>query len=231
MASRKEQKEAARQQRLDAERVRAERAQRERRMRLLGGVVILAVAIVAVLIAISSGGSTPKVIKPTSKQAVGEAATVAKLLAGIPQSGNRLGSASAPVTVTEFGDLECPVCKDFALSSENQLITDDVRTGKVQLIYKSLPTATENGPDPNVFPTQQAAAYAAGAQNLGWNYIELFYHEQGTEDTAYVTPAYLEGLAKQISGLNFATWNSQRFNPTYTSEVQTGRDRGPVRRL
>ena len=48
------------------------------------------------------------------------ATTVNSLLAGIPQSAMRLGSPSAPVTVTEFGDLECPVCRDFALTGENR---------------------------------------------------------------------------------------------------------------
>jgi protein-disulfide isomerase len=89
----------------------------------------------------------------------------------------------------------------------------------VQLIYRSLPTATANGPDPGIFPTQQSAALAAGEQNLGWNYIELFYHEQGSEDTAYVTPTYLNGLAAQIPGLDYSQWSSARFNPALTEQV------------
>jgi protein-disulfide isomerase len=220
MASRKEQKEAARQQRLEQERLRSEKARRDRRLRLLGGSVLAAVAAVVILVIASSGsgggGSAPK---PNSPGAHTARATVLALLKGIPQSGTRLGSPTAPVTVTEFGDLECPVCRDFALGAENQLISSDVRSGKVQLVYRSLETATGNGPDPGIFPTQQAAALAAGEQNLGWDYIELFYHEQGQEDTAYVTPSYLDGLAQQVPGLNYATWNSARFNPALSEQV------------
>jgi protein-disulfide isomerase len=220
MASRKDQKEAARQRRLEEERQRAEHASRLRRLQMLAGVVVGAVIVIVVAIVVSSsGGGSGKAIKPTSPAAKSAAGAVEALLKGIPQSGSRLGSPSAPVTVTEFGDLECPVCKDFALSSEEQLISNDVKSGKVQLIYKSLPTATANGPDPGIFPTQQAAAYAAGAQDLGWNYIELFYHEQGTEDTAYVTPTYLDGLAQQIPGLDYAKWSTARFNPALTAQV------------
>jgi protein-disulfide isomerase len=131
----------------------------------------------------------------------------------------RLGSSKANVVVTEFGDLQCPICRDFALGTENQLISNDVRSGKVQLVYKSLETATGNGPDPGVFPTQQAAAYAAGLQGKGWNYVLLFYREQGTENTAYVTPNYLNGLAKQISGLNYAKWSSDRGSSSLLSRV------------
>ena len=45
-----------------------------------------------------------------------------------------------------------------------------------------------------------------------WNFIELFYHEQGEEDTGYVTESYLQGLAAQVPGLNLSQWSedSQR---------------------
>lgn len=38
-----------------------------------------------------------------------------------------------------------------------------------------------------------------------WYYIELFYHEQAQECTAYVTPSFLDGIARQIPGLNYIT--------------------------
>lgn len=184
---------------------------------MLGTVLGVAVVVVVVAVVISSGGgSTPKPNSPAAKQAD---TAVNGLLAGIPQSGARLGSPTAKVTVTEYADLQCPICKDFSEGAENQLISQDVRAGKVQLIYKSLSTATANGPNPNVFPTQQAAALAAGQQQKAWQYIELFYKEQGTEGTDYVTPNYLNGLAKQVPGLNFATWSTDRTSPTLTAQV------------
>ena len=57
MASRKQQKEEARQRRLEEERVRAQQAQRNQRIRLFGGIGIAALAAVAVVIAIVAGGS------------------------------------------------------------------------------------------------------------------------------------------------------------------------------
>jgi protein-disulfide isomerase len=124
------------------------------------------------------------------------------------------------VTVTEFGDLECPICRDFAQAAESTLISKDVRAGKVRLVYRSLDTATGNGPNPSVFPTQQAAALAAGQQARAWNYILLFYKEQGAENTAYVTDSYLGGLARQIPGLNFAKWQSDRSSASLTGQVR-----------
>ena len=217
MASRKEQKEAARARRLAEEQARQERARRERRLRMLGGLVLAAAALVAVAIAISSGGgSPPKLNTPAARAA---ATSVNTLLNGIPESGTTIGSPSAKVTVTEFGDLKCPICKDFALGAEEALISNDVRSGKVKLVYRSLCTATCGGPQPSVFPTQQAAAYAAGRQNKAWYYIELFYHLQGDETTSYVNTAFLDGLAKLVPGLNFNQWQSDSKLPTLTQQV------------
>jgi protein-disulfide isomerase len=219
MASRKEQKEAARQRRLAEEQARAERARRDRRLRMLGGTVVGAVLVVVVAIVISSGGSSnAQIVKPTSPAAKKAASTVNALLAGIPQSGNTLGSPNAKVTVTEYGDLVCPVCKSFALGAEKQLISNEVRAGKVKIVYKALETASQTANDAMFVPSQ-TAALAAGNQKKGWNYIELFYHEQGDETQSYVTDNYLGGLAKQIPGLNFSQWDSDRGSSSLKSQV------------
>jgi protein-disulfide isomerase len=216
MASRKEQKEAARQRRIAEEQARAEKARRERRLRMLGGLVIGAVAVIAVVIAISSGGGSGGLKK--GKAATQTVAAVTQLLNGIPQSGGTLGNPKAPVTLTYFGDLECPICQAFTLQSFPQLVSNDVRSGKVKVVYKAFETATR---DPTVFKTQQVAALAAGKQNKFWNYVELFYHEQGTEGTGYVTESYLDGLASQVPGLNLSQWKSQRDDASLATEVAT----------
>jgi protein-disulfide isomerase len=219
MASRKAQKEAARERRLAEERARHERAARTRRLRMVGGVIVGAIVLVAVAIAVSSGGSSSaKVVTPSSPAAKKAQTSVNSLLQGIPQNGNTLGSPSAKVTVTEYGDLVCPVCKSFALGAENQLIANEVRSGKVKLVYRALETASQTANN-SMFVPSQTAALAAGQQKLGWNYIELFYHEQGDETTSYVSNNFLGGLAKQISGLNFSQWSSDSQSSSLTSQV------------
>jgi protein-disulfide isomerase len=225
MASRKDQKEAARQRRLAEEQARAERARRDRRLRMLGGTVVAAIVVVVAAVVISSSGGGSQVVKPNSPAAKQAQKSVNTLLAGIPQQGNTLGSSSAKVTVTEYGDLVCPICKEFALGAENQLIANEVRKGNVKLVYKALETASgqANGA---MFVPGQAAALAAGNQKKAWNYIELFYHEQGDETNSYVTNNYLGGLAAQIPGLKVNQWSSDRQSPTLASQVNKAESDG-----
>ncbi len=219
MASRAQQKEAARQRRLAEEQARQASAARMRRNMTLVGIVLAAIIVVGVAVVVLSSGGSKSGPSPTSSAGKQQASAVSSQLNGIPQSGNTLGSSSAPVTVTEYGDLECPICRDFALGAQQQLIANEVRTGKVKMVYKSLCTATCNGPNQAIFPTQQAAAIAAGQQGKEWNYIELFYRQQGSEGTAYVNDSYLNALAQEIPGLNFSQWSSARQQNTLAAQV------------
>ena len=106
MASRKEQKEQLRAERLARE---AEEQAKERRQRLVqygSAAAFLAVCVVAVLIIVSqSGGGNSAGAAPRTP------ALVEQQLKGIPQHGTVLGDPKAKVTVVEFGDLQCPVCQ------------------------------------------------------------------------------------------------------------------------
>ncbi len=218
MASRKEQKEQARAARIAAEQSARERAQRMRRFQVLGGVVALAAVVVIVLIAVSSGGSNTT--NTGNHKAV--IASVTNELSGIPQSGQTLGNPKAKVTLTYFGDLECPICAEFTTTSFllPQFIQDEVKTGVAKVVYRSLCTATCNDEGQSVFNTQQSDAYAAGKQNHFWDYAELFYREQGAEGSGYATQSFFNGIADQITGLSISKWQTDTKDPSLLAEVQ-----------
>ncbi len=214
--TRKQRREQARAQRKAMEEAAAAGAVRRTRLTQLGIVVsVVVVAIVVVLIA-TSGGSKSGIGSKTEQNSVTH--EVASLIGGIPQSGNALGSPTAPVTLKYFGDLECPICREFTVGALPSIIPQWVRTGKLRIEYHSMETATR---EPEVFKTQQIAAYAAGKQNKAWYFIETFYHEQGEEDSGYVTEGYLQKIASQIPGLDLATWSSDRNDPELANEVET----------
>jgi protein-disulfide isomerase len=217
--TRKQRREQARAERKAMEEAESASAARRTRLTQLGIVVgVVVVAIVVVLIATGGGGSSKTPPKPGTAEASSSEREVTSLVGGIPQKGNTLGSPTAPVTLQYFGDLECPICKDFTLGALPSIIQKWVREGKVKIEYRSLETATR---EPEVFRTQQVAALAAGKQNKMWDFLETFYHEQGEEDSGYVTEKYLQGIATQVPGLNLSQWTSDRSEPALANQVAT----------
>jgi len=138
------------------------------------------------------------------------------LLADIPQSANALGSATAPVTLLYFGDLQCPFCRDFTLEVLPSITKRWVRTDDLRIEYHALETATR---EPEVFVTQQVAALAAGKQDRAWHFIETFYREQGEEGSGYVTDRFLQGIASEVPDLNLSQWNRERTDPQLADEI------------
>jgi protein-disulfide isomerase len=213
--TRKQRREQAREERKAIEAAEAAEAARRKRLTRLGIVVAaVVVAIVIILIATSGGGKAPT--KEGSKAAGKVTAEVNQLLAGIPQTGNTLGSPTAPVTLQYFGDLECPICQKFTLGALGPLIAHWVRAGKLRIEYRSMETATR---EPETFKTQQVAALAAGKQAKAWNFIETFYREQQAEDSGYVTEQYLRKLASQVPGLNIEQWAKARSSTALAAEI------------
>ena len=212
--TRKQRREQARAQRKELEQAEAAGALRRARLTRLGIVVAVVVAVVVVILIATGGGSKGGLKK--GKEQAPVIAEVTGLVGGIPQSGKLLGDPAAPVTLEYFGDLECPICREFTLGALPSLLQQWVRSGKLRIEYRALETATH---EPEVFKTQQIAALSAGKQDKMWYYIELFYHEQGEEDSGYVTESYLQQLAEQVPGLNLTQWTADRSEPALASEV------------
>jgi protein-disulfide isomerase len=213
--TRKQRREQARAQRRELEQAEAASALRRTRLTQLGIVGVIVIAII-VAIVVATGGGSKKGIATNPSQRSATVSEVSSLLAGIPESGNAIGSPAAPVTLQYYADLECPVCKEFTLGALKPLIEGYVRPGKLRIEFRSFQTATR---DPETFKTQQVAALAAGRQQKAWYYLELFYRQQGEENTGYVSENYLQTLAQQVPGLNISKWASDRSNPELASEV------------
>jgi protein-disulfide isomerase len=74
-----------------------------------------------------------------------------------------MGSDSAPVTVMEFADFQCPYCRRFHTDSFAALKKNYIDTGKVRFISRDLPLDFH----PNAMPAA-LAAHCAGEQNKYW---------------------------------------------------------------
>jgi protein-disulfide isomerase len=181
------------------------RASGRRSVLRIGSVALVAIAVAIVGVAVATGVSDVAGSSGRRSSAQMEK-EVSALLSGIPQEGDTLGQASAPITLQIFGDLESQDVRTFVVLLLPDIIRDWVRTNDVKIQYRSFMTASLH--HPKVFISQQVAALAAGAQDRSWNFIETFYHEQGKEGTPYATEAYLKGIAEQVPGLNLAEWEA-----------------------
>jgi protein-disulfide isomerase len=167
----------------------------------------LTIALLIGVIAIALGGSAPTDKNHASIPAEPDASARAyALFAGIPQHGAVLGNPKAPVTLQFFGDLQCIDSRRVMLGALPFLIRHWVRDGKLQIHFRSLETDTRTlGGGWYEFREQQTAALAAGRQRKLWNFIDVFYREQGPEGSRYVNEEFLQQIAEE-AGLNLERW-------------------------
>ncbi|HEX5928526.1 MAG TPA: thioredoxin domain-containing protein [Solirubrobacterales bacterium] len=184
--------------------------QRTRLLQIGAGAVFLAIVAVVVLIIANSGGDDSGGDASNLK----EVSVVEKLFAGIPQQGLVLGDPGAKVELVEYGDLQCPVCKQFAEEILPPVVENQVRSGDVKVIFRNYPII-----GPQSAPAG-AAALAAGAQGKGWQFLDLFYHNQGAENSGYADDAFLTAIAEAVGVPNIDKWNSDRKSAKFEEEVE-----------
>jgi protein-disulfide isomerase len=180
----------------------------------LGGLLVTVAAIAAVLVALVTSGSTSQLAP--GKPVPGARQTLA-VFAGVPQHGIGLGDPRAPVTLVEFGDLQCPACSEFATAALPAVVSRYVRSGRVMLEFRALDLI---GAD-----SVRAAAMAAALsqQDRMWQFIELAYRNQGLENTGYVTDTYLRALASAIPGIDLARALAARTAPAARAQLDEAR--------
>lgn len=192
----------------------AEPDRRRRLLQMAAGAAFLALAAVLVLIVVNAtksgdGGDTK----------IEGVAEVDRLLDGIPQEGLFLGDykKGVPVELIEYGDLQCPVCKGYAEEKLPPIIEHQVRQGEAAIEFRNFAII---GPQSK---PAGAAAIAAGEQHRGWNFLELFFRNQGEENSGYADDAFLKAVARAAGVKNMKKWNSDRAKLTGYVESTTQR--------
>jgi protein-disulfide isomerase len=202
-------REQRREERETAEAGAAGEARRKKLLQAASAAAFLVIIAVAVLIVVesnkSSGGDATN---------IKDVAAVESILQGIPQTGMRLGEPQAKVTLVEFGDLKCPVCKAFSEQIVPPVIESQVRGGTAAIEFRNFTII-----DAESTPAG-AAALAAGEQGRGWNFVELFYRNQGLETDHYVSDEFLTAVAKNAGVKDIARWDRERQSSQILAQVK-----------
>lgn len=193
MASNADKKNEARVKREQAQAAAAAKAKRSKQLQYLAGAVFAAIVVVVLVVVITGGKDTS--VDPESADVAGTAETAA-LLKGVEQNGFTIGDPKAPVTIVEFIDVQCPFCKEHQLDQQPQIINELVKTGKARL--RLMPIALQfMGEDSEA---GRIVALRLAKEDKAWPFLNLFYWNQGQEQTGYVTEEYLEKLVKAAGG-------------------------------
>jgi protein-disulfide isomerase len=216
MEGRRQERERLRAERQAAESQQSGALARKRRMQYLIIGAFAAAAVIVALIVISQSGSDDGGGGGGTPSNVQGAQQVNSELTGVTQGGSVLGDASAPVSVVEYGDPQCSACKFFSEQVAPDLISNEVKPGNVKYEFKPYLII---GPDSK--PAMRAVL-AAGEQGKFWNYLQLFYLNQGGENSGYVTDDFLTSIATGAGVADIEKWNTDRNDQKWDAVIQQG---------
>ena len=121
------------------------------------------------------------------------------------------------MTLQYFGDLRVPHLQGVHARRATQ---GDRKVRAHREGQDRIPLAGDRHPRTGNIPHPAGrGATPRASRTSAWNYIELFYHEQGQEDSGYVTESYLQNLAQQVPGLNLPNWSAARNDPGLAEQV------------
>lgn len=135
------------------------------------------------------------------------------LVAPVTAIDHTLGPEHAPVTVVEYGDFECPTCKQAAPSLKLLLRHFP---GQVRLVFRHFPLE-------EVHPHALCAAEAsevAGAQGKFWEMHDLLFANQ-----LHLRSAQLRSYAEQLN-LDLARYTAEMDDEIYRQRIREHIDSG-----
>lgn len=104
------------------------------------------------------------------------------------------GDPDAPVTIMEFADYQCGVCKRFAVMVKPQVDAAYISTGRAKLVLHDFPLL---GLHPHAFLAARAAR-CAGDQDLYPEYHDLLFDTQNDWFEMASATGHFKDLAKQL---------------------------------
>jgi len=174
---------------------------------------IFAVMIVSVALYASSYYSTLMEMQEKRMSMSGSAHPLPFLENGSPV----LGSASAPITIVEFGDYQCEACYHWYHNTRADIIDNYIDTGKANLVFIDLPFL---GRDSN---TAAQATYCAEDQGKYWEYHETLYNFQEAIDNGWASKDRLVSFAFNLD-MNTSEFSDCIDSAKYAKRIKANYD-------
>jgi len=176
----------------------------------VAGTIALAAVAAALAFALTGGSSSNT---STTVSPLPDAAAAVSLFKGIPQQGTVLGSAKAPVTLVEYIDLQCPICRAFETDVMTTIVPRYVRPGKVRVVARPIAFI---GPDS---VRGRLAALAAGQQKRFFEFVQLLYYNQQAENSGWLNDLVIRSAYASLPGFNSAAADSARAQAAVSAEA------------
>lgn len=125
-----------------------------------------------------------------------------------------LGDSSAPVTIVEFGDYQCPFCKRWNETIKPTIEKNLIETGKASLIYVDFPIIGSDS------VTIHSGSYCAAEQGLYWEYHDFAYANQEHENNGWANSNNLKLLVSGIDGLDVSQFSECLDSKKYDQRVK-----------
>jgi protein-disulfide isomerase len=182
----------------------------------IGAAVVVAAALIVGSLVLTGGDD---------ESAPSTVITDTALVDGIPQQGTVLGDPGAKVTLLQYEDLQCPICRQYTISLFPLVVDNYVRNGAVRVDFRGIDILGEDS-------TQALrAVLAAAKQDRAWQMVELFFANQGDEGSGWVTDVLIDELAASIDGLDVDRFHADMESDAITTEIEELRDEAASREV
>lgn len=139
-----------------------------------------------------------------------------------------MGNPDANVTVVEFGDYRCPVCKQFDVQVFPRLKENYIDTGQIKFYFVNYAFLDDH------FTGQTSTRAAVAAECVYdqdeeqfWNFHKALYDNQGPERQDWATQDFLMQLARDnTEGLDYSQLEACISNQETVDRVQEERRTG-----
>jgi protein-disulfide isomerase len=132
-----------------------------------------------------------------------------------------LGSDTAPVTIVEYADFQCPQCENFDAVQWPSVYEQLIATGKLRWVYRDFPLD-------NIHSHTRLASHAAACadeQGKFWQMKQKLYNYQGSWAFGSGQMGKFRDYA-QAAGVNVDQWQTCMESAKYAGRIQAGSEEG-----